>query len=944
MEPVRLNIGCGKDIKKGYINIDSQPHDGVDVVSDARRLPYEDFSVDEIYAAHIIEHFMPFEIGHVINEWKRVLKPGGKMVLIYPDIEKTCKVWLEQRHRRQRLMHNFVGTPWWEGHTHLWGWYAEATEAMLSKLGMINISSEPSDSMPDITDTCTMTTAYREGKVGPDYSIIIPVWNRFDEYTKPCIDSIKHYSKEDYEIIVIDNGSTEENRAKMQALADTDSRISVYFYDEPLGYSKATNEGIKKARAEYIILLNNDTLVQGPEWIPMLRESVDRPNAGISGPLHIPLHNLTGKFVVFFCAMVRREVFDKIGLLDESFGVGGCEDCAFCIMAEKAGYTLEVAGTPTDQRDEDGRMIGSFPLWHKCEGTVHHEMDPDKWKEIFNSNVERLASKFPERKQKPEEKMFKPKTLNPLHSQSVTVVIPTRDRYDTLAHTLRGLAFQTYSNFNITIVDNSDSRQDIRDIPMIRYQLEHLESRSIEWKVLYQNRKGPHICHQTGDYDSQSDLILRMDDDEVPEQDVIELLVRHFGDPDVGAVAPLVLMPGAGPAPKHMDMRPNLISHIVAGTNIQWFKHSQEDVIWENDHLYSCYMYRRNVANMIGGYNTTLSAAGHREETDFSYRIMMAGYALGVDTSAIVWHYRQPDGGIRSSEISKEMFDSDDKQFWDMVVNSKDKMLDIEFVPMFVGIGDHITASSMLHALKESKPDSHIIVGASAPDLVKHNPYVYDVWPYEIVKRIAGSDRNIYKRGYESEHTKTLQQIWCEEYGVSDHYPIEVYIPEEDDKWAREVIPSDQKVVLLAPFSTQTIDGKKSSYKDWEDEKWRLLIKRLRDKGFRIWQLGTMHETKLGADEFVSVPLNKAIALVKYCHTFVSVDTWIQHAGKALGKRGVVLWGETDERIFGYPDFHTNIREVDPNPAKQWLFNTDLDNSKMREIIVDDVEAAVENI
>ena len=81
--PVRLNIGAGKRPIEGYISVDIK--DG----TDARSLPYPDNSVDEVYAAHVLEHFGHREVPKVLEEWARVLKPNGLMRISVPDRVKV---------------------------------------------------------------------------------------------------------------------------------------------------------------------------------------------------------------------------------------------------------------------------------------------------------------------------------------------------------------------------------------------------------------------------------------------------------------------------------------------------------------------------------------------------------------------------------------------------------------------------------------------------------------------------------------------------------------------------------------------------------------------------------------------------------------------------------------------------------------------------------------
>lgn len=80
----RLHLGCGKDIKGGWINIDIQDF-GQEIVRDITRgLPFDDNSVDEIYTCHFLEHLNGDDLLFVLSEIHRVLKPGREVFIRVP--------------------------------------------------------------------------------------------------------------------------------------------------------------------------------------------------------------------------------------------------------------------------------------------------------------------------------------------------------------------------------------------------------------------------------------------------------------------------------------------------------------------------------------------------------------------------------------------------------------------------------------------------------------------------------------------------------------------------------------------------------------------------------------------------------------------------------------------------------------------------------------------
>ena len=89
-----LHIGCGDVIlPKPFENLDTRDMVGVDHVSEAFPLPFEDNTFELVYASHVLEHFTRGETQSVLNEWVRVLKPGGTIRLSVPSIEQLIQIY-----------------------------------------------------------------------------------------------------------------------------------------------------------------------------------------------------------------------------------------------------------------------------------------------------------------------------------------------------------------------------------------------------------------------------------------------------------------------------------------------------------------------------------------------------------------------------------------------------------------------------------------------------------------------------------------------------------------------------------------------------------------------------------------------------------------------------------------------------------------------------------
>ncbi len=97
-EERHLHIGCGGKYLPGFVNIDANPRLRLDMWLDVRNgLPFRDNSVDSIYSTHMMEHFYPDELQHVLRECHRVLRPEGGMRIIVPSLASASKAYAQGR-------------------------------------------------------------------------------------------------------------------------------------------------------------------------------------------------------------------------------------------------------------------------------------------------------------------------------------------------------------------------------------------------------------------------------------------------------------------------------------------------------------------------------------------------------------------------------------------------------------------------------------------------------------------------------------------------------------------------------------------------------------------------------------------------------------------------------------------------------------------------------
>ncbi len=236
------------------------------------------------------------------------------------------------------------------------------------------------------------------------YSIVIPTYNNCDKFLKPCLEALFKYSYlKDIELVISANGCVDNTREFLQKLQENfqylglEKHLKVVWDDAPLGYARATNAGILQATCDKLVMLNNDAIllpqIKG-DWLRMLHSGFEtNPKCGITCSLkkYSPITKMD--FGVFFCVMIDRKVMNEVGLLDDRYEKGGNEDIDFCAAAQLLGYEV-VQPIPLVWNEQIRLHVGSFPLWHQGEGTVHNPDLVSDWENTFRRNELKLALKY----------------------------------------------------------------------------------------------------------------------------------------------------------------------------------------------------------------------------------------------------------------------------------------------------------------------------------------------------------------------------------------------------------------------------------------------------------------------------------------------------------------------------------------------------------------------
>lgn len=159
---MKINYGCGSRIIPGYYNIDAVHHKDAprkpDLIYAAEfdeegkliyPLPLDDNCADEILAIHVFEHFYRWQVDSILQEWHRLLKTGGSLILELPDLIKCCTNIINGldgqtkvgKHPDQLGRWGLYGDPRLKDHymCHKWGYAPKELMRILKENGFIDI-------------------------------------------------------------------------------------------------------------------------------------------------------------------------------------------------------------------------------------------------------------------------------------------------------------------------------------------------------------------------------------------------------------------------------------------------------------------------------------------------------------------------------------------------------------------------------------------------------------------------------------------------------------------------------------------------------------------------------------------------------------------------------------------------------------------------------------
>lgn len=266
--------------------------------------------------------------------------------------------------------------------------------------------------------------------------------------------------------------------------------------------------------------------------------------------------------------------------------------------------------------------------------------------------------------------------------KETAVMINVRDRPTELAMLLESLYNQSYQDFDVFILDDQSGT------PLNAYHFFNcMVARLIlsNHKVFVRKTEFPHGVSKARQVivnwalESDYKYLCRVDDDVVLEADFLDRLVNviNKGYDLASGVTPAMHAPGFIRDPTHLN---KVVNRVVLDNDGNYVYNGDDcgiqytdSVILPAHHFRSSALYKSEIHKKVNYLPTRLTKHGFREEQIFSYKLLMNGFKIGVDTGAIAWHQMTPSGGERFAE-SNDLIAQNEKVLKEFTIENKDEL------------------------------------------------------------------------------------------------------------------------------------------------------------------------------------------------------------------------------------------------------------------------------
>lgn len=500
-------------------------------------------------------------------------------------------------------------------------------------------------------------TNYNKFKYNPLISVIIPTYNVSSKLLKECIESVLNQSYDNFEICIADDNSTLSETIDTLKEYEKNDKIKVVYRKKNGMISKSSNSALKIAKGEFVVLLDNDDLIEKDalyyivealnkdKKIDMVYTDEDKMDfkGNLMEPHFKPDYSpdtlMSVNYICHLCCM-RKSIIDEIGGFNSEFD-GSQDYDLFLRFAEKTDKIYHIPRVLYHWRQTKTSTAGY--LGNKSYAYVNG-------KKALEASLKRRKIKG-EVLENPRVSTYLVKygNDNPL----ISIIIPIKDKAKMTKRCIDSLYNKsTYQNFEIILVDNNSVEKETTDMIEYYEKYDNFKTLRLECEFNYSHINNEAVKIASGEY-----LLFLNNDTEVIDEDFLEWMVGYAKQKHVGCVGIKLLYPdklvqhagvvlGYGGVAGHIYVTAANNDNGLFGRLCMPYDYTAVTA--------ACLMIGKDKFNEIKGFDENLKVA--LNDVDLNLKALDKGYYNVCLSNVTMFHYESKSRGYEATNEKHNRF------------------------------------------------------------------------------------------------------------------------------------------------------------------------------------------------------------------------------------------------------------------------------------------------
>ena len=501
-------------------------------------------------------------------------------------------------------------------------------------------------------------TNYKKFKYNPKISVIIPTYNVSKELLKECIDSVLNQSYTNFEICIADDNSSLEETINTLKEYEKNDKIKITYRKVNGMISKCSNSALELATGEFIVLLDNDDLIE-PDVFYYIVEALnkdktidmiytDEDKLDFKGrkmephfkPDYSPDTLMSVNYICHLCCM-RKSIVDELGGFNSEFD-GSQDYDLFLRFTEKTNNIYHIRKVLYHWRQTKTSTAGY--MGNKSYAYI-------AGKKALEASLIRRNIKG-EVLENPHVSTYLVKYGN--NNPKISIIIPIKDKAKMTKRCIDSIYNKsTYKNFEIILVDNNSCEEEtFKMIEEYKHKYDNFKSIRLECEFNYSyiNNEASKVCN--GDY-----LLFLNNDTELIDNDILEWMVGYASLSHVGCVGIKLLYPdklvqhagvvlGYGGVAGHIYVTASNNDNGLFGRLVMPYDYTAVTA--------ACLMISKNKFNEVNGFDEKLKVA--LNDVDLNLKMLDKGFFNVCLSNVTMFHYESKSRGYEATKEKHERF------------------------------------------------------------------------------------------------------------------------------------------------------------------------------------------------------------------------------------------------------------------------------------------------